>query len=262
MSTQGVFIVRKDGYEKAMHILHDANPDGAGVDIADLIKTTDLNALYDCLTEYDEWDMPEQGNDEYSDEPVPFSYGACRLAVKQRKRLWISAGAQEKICDSLFCEYAYVIDLDTGQLMFFVGGQTVPQEGNPYGKTPMKPFGMDQDYYPCRLSAAFPLDYVRIISSEAVANEMFTALKETDGIRKYSLDMITDMSAESEYGYQVYRDNMTNVLHRQSDRLIASMEMMHEINLENQNRMREFKAIVSQVTEAVSKLETMIEIIR
>ncbi|MBQ6482571.1 MAG: hypothetical protein IJI45_15790 [Anaerolineaceae bacterium] len=262
MSTQGVFIVRKYGYEKAMHILHDAYPDVAGVDIADLIKTTDLDALYACLTEYDEWDISEQGNDGYSDEPTPFSYGACRLAVKQRKRLWISAGAKNKIRDSLFCEYAYLIDLDTGQLMFFVGSQTVLQEGNPYGTTPMKPYGMDRDYYPCRLSTVFPFEYVRLASSEAVANEMCTASKEADGIRKYSLDMITDTSVASDNGYQVYRDNMTNVLHRQSGRLIASMEMIHDINMENQNRLRELQAIVSQVTEAVGKLETMIEIIR
>ena len=107
MSTQGVLIIQKNGKEKPMHILYDAYPEGAGVDIADLIKTTDLDVLFECLTEYDEWDMPRQEKNKYPAEPVPFSYGACRIAVKQRKWLWISPGAQDKICDSLFCEYVF-----------------------------------------------------------------------------------------------------------------------------------------------------------
>ena len=37
MSTRGVLIIRKDGTEKGMVILHDAYPAGAGVDIVDLI---------------------------------------------------------------------------------------------------------------------------------------------------------------------------------------------------------------------------------
>lgn len=38
MSTKGVFILRKDGQEKAMAIRHDAYPGGAGIDIVDLVK--------------------------------------------------------------------------------------------------------------------------------------------------------------------------------------------------------------------------------
>lgn len=262
MSTQGVFIIRKNGYEKAMHIPYDAYPEGAGVDIADLIKTTNLDVLYDCLTEYDEWGIPEQENNEYPEEHTPFSYGTCRLVVKQRERLWISAEAQDKICDSLFCEYAYVIDLDTGQLLFFVGGQTVPQEGNPYGTTPMKPFGMDQDYYPCRLSAVFPFDYVRLVRSETIATEMCIAAKESKGIQRYSMDMITEENPAGENDFIACKDNITMTLHKQSDRLIASMERMHEITLENRNRVCELKETVSQVKEAVSNLDKLIEIIR
>ena len=46
MSTSGVLIIRRDGREKAMDIRSDTYPFSAGLDIVDLIKTTELNA---CL---------------------------------------------------------------------------------------------------------------------------------------------------------------------------------------------------------------------
>lgn len=46
--------------------------------------------------------------------------------------------------DSLFCEYAYVIDLDKMVLEFYKGFQTAPQKGNRFG-TKMRDRG---EYYP------------------------------------------------------------------------------------------------------------------
>ena len=55
------------------------------------------------------------------------------------------------IKDSLFCEYAYVLDLDNMMLEFYEGYQHEPQEGNRFGVEPEK------EYYPCKLVAKFPL---------------------------------------------------------------------------------------------------------
>ena len=51
MSTRGVLIIHKDKTEKGMAILHDAYPTGAGVDIIDLIETTELTTLYNAMQE-------------------------------------------------------------------------------------------------------------------------------------------------------------------------------------------------------------------
>jgi hypothetical protein len=262
VSTKGVFILRKDGQEKAMAIRHDAYPGGAGIDIVDLVKTTDLSTLYDCLTLYDEWDMPEAGEDEYPGEPEPFSYDCCRLAVKNRKRLWVSPVTQDKIKDSLFCEYAYVIDLNDEQLLFFSGGQKRPQEGNPYGTKPEKPFGMEEDYYPCRLVAVFPFRYLRLARSESIAHEMVLAAKDAGDIRKYSEDLTNGETGVGEDDYIVPKVNLTAALSMMSDRINAAMETMIGLFPPSKNRVRELAAAVLRVDEAVSGLERRIEIIK
>ena len=262
MSTRGVMILRKDGVEKAMHILHDAYPEGGGIDIVDLIKTTDLNTLYDYLTIYDEWEAVNAEEDESPDESEPFSYDCCRLAVKDRKHLWISPVTQEKIRDSLFCEYAYVIDLTSEQLMFFCGGQTRPQEGNPYGTKPEKPYGLEEDYYPCRLAAVFPFQHIRLARSESIAHEMVLAAKDADNIKKYSEDLTNGEAVVGEDDYIVQKVNLTAALSIMSDRINAAMETVIELFPPSKNRVQELAAAVSHVVDAVSELERRIEIIK
>ena len=151
MSTRGALVICRGGEEKAIDIRSDAYPSSAGVDIADLIKTTDLNTLFDILTVYDEWDIPDDGEELNTDEPTAFSYCRCRLAVNHKKRLWVSQETVDKVKNSLFCEYAYLIDLDRNELMFFVGGQTKPQEVNPFGTEAVKKNGWIMTIIPAGL---------------------------------------------------------------------------------------------------------------
>jgi hypothetical protein len=60
------------------------------------------------------------------------------------------------IKDSLFCEYAYIIDLDNLTIELYKGFQHEPQEGNPFGTEPCR----NGDYYPCRLAKVFPINEV------------------------------------------------------------------------------------------------------
>ena len=177
MSTRGALIIRRGGEEKAIDIRSDAYPSGAGVDIADLIKTTDMNEIFDILTVYDEWDMPDDGKESNTEETQSFSYCRCRLAVKNKKRICVSPETADKVKNSLFCEYAYLIDLDKDELMFFVGGQTKPQEGNPFGMEPVRIKWVCYDYYPCRLAAVFDLKYIMAARSEYIAELMESAEK-------------------------------------------------------------------------------------
>lgn len=56
------------------------------------------------------------------------------------------------IKDSLFCEYAYIINLDTMKLEFYEGYQKTSQKGNRFGDVVY-----DDVYYPCRLVGLFNL---------------------------------------------------------------------------------------------------------
>lgn len=55
------------------------------------------------------------------------------------------------IKESLFCEYAYIINLDTMKFEFYDGFQQKPQIGNRFGEE------LCEGYYPCRLVGVFNL---------------------------------------------------------------------------------------------------------
>ena len=254
-------MIRKDGLAKAMDILHDAYPDSAGIDIMDLVKTTDLDALYDCLTVYNEWDPSETDGEVYPDEPEPFAYDTCRLAVKNGNRLWISQGTEDRIRNSIDCEYAYAADLDTEELLFFVGGQTQPQEENPYGTVPIAPHGMKTVYYPCRLAAVIPFEVIKRIRSEQIAQEMELAEEDSGGIRRLCPETEPDGASVQEE-YLVRRKEITGTLSALDDRIRRSMDNLQELYLTSRNRIRELVLAVNLVDNAVCELERKIEIIK
>jgi hypothetical protein len=59
------------------------------------------------------------------------------------------------IYESLYCEYAYIINLDTDELEIYVGHQREPQPGNRYGET-----SNDHGYYPCALLTKYDLHHL------------------------------------------------------------------------------------------------------
>ena len=59
------------------------------------------------------------------------------------------------IKDSLFCEYAYIYDIDKEVLEVYLGYQTKPQVGNRYGTE------VDNGYYPCALIVEIPYKKVK-----------------------------------------------------------------------------------------------------
>jgi hypothetical protein len=100
------------------------------------------------------------------------------------------------IHDSLFCEYAYIINLDTMKLEFYDGFQKKSQKGNRFGETPN-----EDDYYPCRLIAVFDLE--KIIDSDDVdeivkkMNNICESKKDDPSVityfRKSKLDAINEI---------------------------------------------------------------------
>lgn len=74
--------------------------------------------------------------------------------------------------DSLFCEWAYVVDFDKNSLEVFKGfNQAKPSEGNRFGTEKIKE---DYEYYPCVLKHEWSL-------SDVPDREQFLAVLESTG---------------------------------------------------------------------------------
>jgi hypothetical protein len=100
MSTQGSFIMIKDGVMKEIYIKSDARPENAGLDVIDLIKSTDLSVLFDIITEYDEFDdelMADAGNM----EPCDFDLAEFKKAVRANKPVYTNPSERNFIQNSL-----------------------------------------------------------------------------------------------------------------------------------------------------------------
>jgi len=68
--------------------------------------------------------------------------------------------ANSFILNSLFCEWAYIINLDTEELEIWKGFQKAPSKNNRYGKKSY------EDYYPCTMIKSFSLHNLSSVTHE------------------------------------------------------------------------------------------------
>jgi len=82
--------------------------------------------------------------------------------------------SSEFVKDSLFCEYAYIVDLNRDTFDIYIGFQHDPQEGNVFGTE------KEGDYYPVKKLISFPLADIPSDWLEQVtkAEEKEQAIKE------------------------------------------------------------------------------------
>lgn len=174
MGTRGLYGFRKNGIDKTTYNHFDSYPSCLGRAAAEFLTFTTpevMEKVYESIVLIDE-DVPptpeqiKQCVDAgYYDDRVSNQSTAdwyCLLRNLQGEfeeykknavagRVTFMADRQEFITNSLFCEYAYIFNLDTQNLEFYVGYQHRPQPGNRYGEEP------DEDgYYPCRLCLEVP----------------------------------------------------------------------------------------------------------
>lgn len=65
--------------------------------------------------------------------------------------------------DSLFCEYGYVVNLDTMQVDFYNGYQKEPQKGNQFGEEEgKKPDGTPSGFFPIKLVGS--MDFANLLT--------------------------------------------------------------------------------------------------
>ena len=75
------------------------------------------------------------------------------------------------LINSLFCEYAYVVNLNNNTLEYYEGFQHEPQIGNRYGQEPYVT-RTGEKYYPCALRGIFSLDLVKKMTSDELIQMM------------------------------------------------------------------------------------------
>lgn len=190
MGTRGLYGLRKNGIDKTSYNHFDSYPEGLGNDILKFIKNhsvKEMNDFYDRIIMVDESSTPTAEeiancknngsiNLTVSSRSVDDWYCLLRELQGDLESLYkcefaYMTDGQDFIKDSLFCEYAYIINLDTNMLEFYRGFQHSPQEGNRYGEEPLPNEYPIDAYYPCALIAEIPIDYIKEKSADEIIAE-------------------------------------------------------------------------------------------
>lgn len=178
MGTRGTYGLRKDGIDKLTYNHWDSYPDCLGKTVVEFCKNhsiEELNNIFNKIimvkenhipTERQIKDCIENGYADFSVADGIETNWYCLLrncqgdleCLAKAEEYAYMTDSEDFIKDSLFCEYAYIINLDDKVLEFYKGFQTSPQVGNRYGTE--KHNGYRDDYYPCKLSLTFPLDEI------------------------------------------------------------------------------------------------------
>lgn len=175
MSTRGLYGFRKNGIDKCTYNHFDSYPSGLGCDVVKFCANNsveDLKLFFDNIELVSEESRPtahqirecqiagyvdlsvssQSNNDWYCLlRNLQGNFKEYQKCIDDGNKLYMTDGI-DFIQDSLFCEYAYIINLDDEVLEFYEGFQKEPQVGNRYGTNE------DRGYYPCKLVSTFPLD--------------------------------------------------------------------------------------------------------
>jgi len=171
MGTRGAYGFYKDGETKVTYNHYDSYLEGLGEDVVEFVRKTDiqkLNTIFDELIMVDEDGTPTkeqiQALEKWSDTRVSTGeltewYVLLRnaqgnlMAFKEGLRYMIDG--KGFLNDSLFCEYAYIINLDENVLEIYEGFN---QNENAQGRYRSKP---DRSgYVAVRPLIEFPLDAI------------------------------------------------------------------------------------------------------
>lgn len=212
MSTRGLWGLRKNSEDKLEYHHSDSYPDDLGFDLLDSLKrinNEDLSILFDSIELVKQF-KEEKGFVEPTQEEVDFYKSIeafdpdvstkseldwyCLLRKLQgqlgyRVHLALRLNSPEYtgeikkqhmidsnwfIKDSLFCEYAYIINLDTNKLECYKGFQSTIDTSNRYG------FWKFNDYYPCKMVGEMDLDEIREKPIEDSREKMLRIYEEAE----------------------------------------------------------------------------------
>jgi hypothetical protein len=173
MGTRGCFGVRIDGQDKLTYNHWDSYPDGLGASLVDQLRQmiadgVDMAGLARSVRLIDESEPASQEDQErfgpnadlgVSKQDISDWY--CLLRPYQGNlsallQAGVMSNARSFMADSLFCEWAYVVNLDERQFEVYEGFQNTQHSAGRYSAMPTEHDG----YYPVALVASFPLDQI------------------------------------------------------------------------------------------------------
>lgn len=171
MSTNGAYGFYKNGIDKIAYNHYDSQYDGLGEDIVKFIKNStieELNDIFEKIILVNEKDIPTDEDVELYEDYLEdaFSYNELRnwrvllrdiegdleLYKEEVKHM---IDNKEGLKDSLWCDYGYIINLDTNELEIYRGGQESPSKNRYSTELPN-----DSGYYNCRLVHVFSLNNI------------------------------------------------------------------------------------------------------
>ena len=200
MSTRGLYGIRKNGIDKATYNHFDSYPEGLGMDVVKFCMSNDadsLNKFFDLIELADGDSKPTDGqivecmSAGYVDISVSEqsiddwycllrglqgNFNAYQNCIDNDVKVYMKDDI-DFIKDSLFCEYAYIINLDDNVLEFYEGFQCEPQEGNRYGTESAYEGHDGTKYYPCKLVSTYSLNDMAN-ANEIVENMVRSIWKE------------------------------------------------------------------------------------
>ena len=204
MGTRGIWGFRKDGYDKVSYCHWDSYPEGLGHQFAKLLMkpvADKLDSWFDKIVEIDTNELPTEEQKQHCIDMGWFNGNVsnrnaddwyCLLRELQDPEAWAELIENDKVVyidnyinfikDSLFCEYAYIYDIDKKELEIYVGFQHEPQPGNRYGTQARE--GNIRNYYPCRLVGTITMDELRNFAEEYTVTAVDHAVERMKEIIK------------------------------------------------------------------------------
>jgi len=170
MGTRGLYGFYKNGITKATYNHWDSYPEGLGLDLLEELREytiEQLNETFDRIILVSESSKATDEQIEECKRYLDLSVSTrssndwyCLLRQAQGSlRPWVKDGLRYMIDnasfirDSLFCEWAYIINLDTNELEVWKGFQRLPVKSRYYDhRSPV------HGYYPCVLVKRYKLD--------------------------------------------------------------------------------------------------------
>lgn len=168
MGTRGIYGFIVDGVEKIGYNHSDSYPSWLGTRILNELRSSDIKELADrarrlqVIEDESRWPTPEQISEVIAKTGTPNGdsrdwYWLLRdtqgdLEMTLRSGYVIDYADFAR--DSLFCEWGYLVNFDTGFLEIYKGFQTEPHAEGRFSALP----ALDgTEYYPVRLIAAYSL---------------------------------------------------------------------------------------------------------
>lgn len=174
MGTRGAIGFYKKGITKVTYNHYDSYPESLGVNILSELEGVSISDLNKCfknlklinddkkptkseIKKYSEYADTSVGNEGMRNTTINHYYqlfrkiqGTLKPFILGKVNLMIDS--KNFLKDSLFCEWAYIVNLDINNFEVWKGYQQTPQKGNRYGEE------SDDGYYPVKLIKTYSLN--------------------------------------------------------------------------------------------------------